>query len=429
MLIYDLTQGKYNHCFNDVKTLEKQSEANIRHVFPPYYSKFLFIHTKRAECTTAPMQLLFNTTPIFLVDTTMVGNHLFVDEGGYYVHVPGDKSSSLCDDEELDIDEWVKSKEDTSESEYSQVTIADLLGVYVQDDALVQKKIFIWLDKIENYAKKHSQKEEDIKGNAQSLLNLVLFHELGHALMDVELYGETPSPKFSYRNDHVYKYIEEAYANCIALTCLYWDVIEEVHINRDDHGYSFKNHFSSPKVSFIKNFVLGQGAGYSVGWELFERFSYYLYSIEQWMCVKILFDYELACCLRNFWKSKNFSNIDYVKQVGRDKWFLLKDHFNKYKVMDINTRRWVSCFNRYDYFWSFDEKGLSIVKEDGFWGCIDENGDELVPCIYDWIDSFKNGVSIAKKGELYGAIDKYNHIVIPFKYSRKEAEGLLKRLH
>lgn len=427
MMIYDLTQGKHHQFFGDAKTLKKHFEDTVRKVSGPCISDFLFIRANKTYCSIAPLQLLFNTTPIFLVDTTMADSFVFVDECGFRIEVPEDKEFSFGAGEEFDIDKWVKSKERTSEKEDTPMTITDLMGVYIQDDVLVQKKIFIWLDKIENYAKKYSQNEEDIKGNAQALLDLVLFHELGHALMDVELYGEAPAPQFSYRHDYVYRFIEEAYANCIALTCLFWDVLEEERPNKDSYGFSFKGHFTSRKDSFIKDFVLGQRPGYSSGWELFEKYTCYSFGIEQWMCVKILFDYELACCLRDFWKNKDFEKIDYIRNVGRADWFLLKDHYNKYKVMDRNTRQRVNRFNRYDSFGPFNKEGLSIVKEDGLWGCIDVSGKELIPCIYDWIVGFEKGVSIAKKGKLYGAIDVHNQIVIPFKYSREEIERMLNR--
>lgn len=427
MIIYDLTQGKHRQFFGDVKTLKKHLEDNIRNVSGPCISDFLFIRANRSYGAIAPLQSLFNTTPIFLVDSTMADRFVFVDEAGFRVEVPEDKGFSLGNDEEFDIDEWVRSKECTNESEYTPMTIADLLGVYIQDDVLVQKKIFIWLDKIESYAKKYSQKEEDIEGNAQALLDLVLFHELGHALMDVELYGEAPAPQFSYRDDYVYRFIEEAYANCIALSCLYWDVLEEERNNKDRYGCPIKKPLTSPKDSFLKDFVLGQGPGYSIGWDLFERHTFYLYNIEQWLCTKILFDYELACCLRDFWKDKNFKTIDYIRVIGREDWFALKDHYNKYKVMDRNTRQRVNRFKRYDSIWSFNSEGLCDVVEGGLWGYIDVNGNELIPCIYDYLDGFEKGISIAKKGELYGAIDLHNQIVIPFKYSREEVERMLNR--
>ena len=246
--------------------------------------------------------------------------------------------------------------------------------------------------------------------------------------MDVELYGATPSPIFSYSDDYVYRFIEEAFANCIALTFLLWVFLEEQINNRRDRDYYHPRRDISPsRVQFIKDFVSHQGIGYSNGWDMFERYTIYTYQIEQWMCVKVLFNYELACCLRNFWKDKDFSKIDYVKRVGRDEWFLLKDRNNQYMVMDINTRRWVSRFHRYDYFFFFED-GLCEVRNNHFYGYVDEDGNEIIPCIYTYLTSFKKGICIAKKGEdIYGAIDIHNRIVIPFKYTRKEVDRMLHR--
>lgn len=71
MMIYDLTQGKHHQFFGDVKSLKKQFEDGIRKVSGFCISDFLFIRANKTYCSIAPLQLIFNTTPIFLVDTTM----------------------------------------------------------------------------------------------------------------------------------------------------------------------------------------------------------------------------------------------------------------------------------------------------------------------------------------------------------------------
>jgi hypothetical protein len=68
MMIYDLTQGKHLQFFGDVKTLKKQFEDTIRKVSGPCVSDFLFIRSNKTYSSIAPLRLLFNTTPIILVD-------------------------------------------------------------------------------------------------------------------------------------------------------------------------------------------------------------------------------------------------------------------------------------------------------------------------------------------------------------------------
>lgn len=71
MMIYDLTQGNHHQFFGDVKTLKKHFEDTVSKASELCISDFLFIRANKTYCSIAPLKLLFNTTPIFLVDTTM----------------------------------------------------------------------------------------------------------------------------------------------------------------------------------------------------------------------------------------------------------------------------------------------------------------------------------------------------------------------
>jgi len=50
------------------------------------------------------------------------------------------------------------------------------------------------------------------------------------------------------------------------------------------------------------------------------------------------------------------------------------------------------------------------------YGAIDENGNEIIPCIYSDLEDFENGYAVAKKGDYYGIISNKNGIAIPFEY-------------
>lgn len=50
------------------------------------------------------------------------------------------------------------------------------------------------------------------------------------------------------------------------------------------------------------------------------------------------------------------------------------------------------------------------------YGFIDVNGDEVIPCQYDWAIPFFNGVAIVERNEMYGFVDKTGKEVIPIIY-------------
>jgi hypothetical protein len=65
------------------------------------------------------------------------------------------------------------------------------------------------------------------------------------------------------------------------------------------------------------------------------------------------------------------------------------------------------------------------------WGFIDAKGIEIVPPIYDEVESFSEGLALVKNGSLYGFIDKTGTEVVPPIYndskSFKEGLALIKR--
>ena len=49
-------------------------------------------------------------------------------------------------------------------------------------------------------------------------------------------------------------------------------------------------------------------------------------------------------------------------------------------------------------------------------GYVNEDGFVVVPIIYEWVDSFTNGIAIVKKNNKYGGVNKEGEEVIPLKY-------------
>lgn len=90
---------------------------------------------------------------------------------------------------------------------------------------------------------------------------------------------------------------------------------------------------------------------------------------------------------------------------------------------------------KYDEVWSFSE-GLAVVELDGKWGYIDKTGEEVVPFKYDQVWDFSDGLALVAvengKDEYgtqiykYGYIDKTGKEVVPCKYDWAEtfSEGL-----
>lgn len=396
---FDLTRGKYPSIYDNTY-IGNEEVARRRMFFDEVYDT----------------ESLLSNIPVFLVESSMANEYINVPGCDCIVRIPCDKSV-LVTDEDFDIDEWVNSKEGYSDETIIErvdrgLSVVDLLGVYVYSNAndLIPRRIFIWMDKIMEYAENNTDKrnysKQQVECNAKELFYLVLYHELAHALMDVGLYGKVPAPNFSYANDYPYRFIEEAYANAIALEALL------------SQNTTFFTSSQKAAQQFVVDFVKSQGAGYREGWDIYEERNSLDGLIIQWMYVKLLFNYDVACHLGEFWKYKRFHDINYFKSVDRKGWLVVQDRYKKWCMTDLSTAKPVNGFKKYDYFWSFDEYGLCMVRLDqhpGYlYGYVNEQGVEQIPVEYEYIYRFEDGITIAKKDGRYGAVDLENNIVIPF---------------
>ena len=283
--IFDLTRGKYSKMYGGLQMYDLSPMSS-------------FIHSFGGNSDVASR---LSDIPIFLVESTMEGEYISVPEEGCRVCVSPDKFCSLSG-EKFDIDEWFRSKEDSvcKPNEPTSVVINDLLGVYKYDNhsGLMPRKIFIWMDKIQKVVDEKTKAGQSKPSNAGALFDLVLYHELSHGLMDVELYGKIPASGFTY-SDYVYRCIEEAYANAISLKTLE---------NKDSDDEKAKEEAEKAKV-FIKDFVQNQGPGYKDGWDLYSNDCVRAKEVEQWMYAKVLFNDDVALEIRNFWK-------EYPESIG-----------------------------------------------------------------------------------------------------------------
>ena len=65
-----------------------------------------------------------------------------------------------------------------------------------------------------------------------------------------------------------------------------------------------------------------------------------------------------------------------------------------------------------------DTEKLLKVKKNGKWGCLNLDGSERLPCIYDEMDDFREGnPAFVKKDDKYAFVDALGNFITPFCYS------------
>lgn len=308
-------------------TDDKYSQAYVNLDWYDYRDKFetIFNHNKYFQeiFRKALGKSLVNADeflekiPIYLVDTQMSDTDQQYSENSEEksIHVPSDKRTVAL--EEFDIDKWLKSKDgehpSTEEKSSQNSRETELLAIYINDGS---PRIFIWVDKIIHRW----------PNNSEALFTFILFHELAHAMMDVTLYGVQPAKNFTER-DVPYVFIEESFADALALKM----VDEEYELEKDN----------------IMKFIKSQGGKYSKAviklWK-----SDCLDLVSQWMAMKVLFDYDLAHLIHDFWKDKDFNKLICFESVGHPQWFARKKSMNKWILTDATSLMPVQGVNEYE---------------------------------------------------------------------------------
>ena len=97
---------------------------------------------------------------------------------------------------------------------------------------------------------------------------------------------------------------------------------------------------------------------------------------------------------------------------------VLKDYRGdrKFGFIDTNGKEIVPC--KYDYVENFHE-GLAIVRigwTNSKYGFINTMGNEVVSCIYDFAYSFHEGLAAVRTNGKWGFVNNCGEVVIPFKY-------------
>ena len=64
---------------------------------------------------------------------------------------------------------------------------------------------------------------------------------------------------------------------------------------------------------------------------------------------------------------------------------------------------------------TISDNGASVEK-DNKWGFVNAQGQEIVPCIYEKIENFKNDVARVKRNNKWGLVNSQGQEIIPCKY-------------
>lgn len=413
MQIIDLTQGKYPIADAFMGIRLDKFVLSCQTYRGPFNKSFLF-NSHNAGTIQQKQYCFLQKVPIFLVDTSMSGTKFLVPETGMMIDIPLDNYSSFeCkdkDDEDLDffrklLDRNTREDNESEDKKGKLVpVIYDYLAVYVasavQDD--VPARIFIWIDKVCGHTRQ--------KKLQRALLEQVILHEYGHALLDVCLYGFGHTSLFSY-SDYPYRYLEEMCANAFSL----------------HYG---NRHWDKKQMAFIEKFVKSQPKEYAAGWHLcnvFHPMDLEDGVLEFWMWSKIYLDEDIIKILDWFWKDKDykiflshrilkFLSTTHAKIVlgdscGKNYWEYRDLSNDKIGIVKIERQTHYVTDAKYDSVWSFDENGLCMVRIDHHYGYVNTSGIEQIPIKYDYIYSFENGLTIAKQRNEYCIIDENDNFI------------------
>ena len=142
-----------------------------------------------------------------------------------------------------------------------------------------------------------------------------------------------------------------------------------------------------------------------------------------------IFEGYIACMAENS-RFNYFSRLfvpEVFENVSHANWIAVKNSSKKWCLIDAKKLKGIDGFKEYNSFWSFGEDGLCMVRldqEKGYlYGFINLKGEEQIPVEYDYIYSFENNITIAKKDGRYGAIDMNNKEVIPFNLPYVDVRG------
>lgn len=97
---------------------------------------------------------------------------------------------------------------------------------------------------------------------------------------------------------------------------------------------------------------------------------------------------------------------------------------NKIKLVRAGQLEWkfyrkdgrIIDLAKYSMIEDFFSLGVAMVKKNDKYGFINEDGVEVIPCIYNDAHPFNNDIAIVEYNGMYGALNRKGSIVIPFEY-------------
>ena len=89
---------------------------------------------------------------------------------------------------------------------------------------------------------------------------------------------------------------------------------------------------------------------------------------------------------------------------------------NIYHIIQVYQNLSYMILNSYEVIELGVEDGCFAVKQNGLWGFINEEAEEIIEPQYENYCAFSNGFAAVCKNNKWGFIDKQNEIVIPFEY-------------
>jgi len=105
--------------------------------------------------------------------------------------------------------------------------------------------------------------------------------------------------------------------------------------------------------------------------------------------------------------------FEYVSRNGFKEGLIVTKYETKYGCVDYHSKEVIPFI--YDNIESFSE-GLAAVRKNSYWGFIDKKGEQLIPIIYQEARSFSEGLAALKRLKKWGYVNLLGEVVIPFIY-------------
>ena len=103
---------------------------------------------------------------------------------------------------------------------------------------------------------------------------------------------------------------------------------------------------------------------------------------------------------------------------------IIKEALHKEPMVKL-TPEFCKAVRKYNCLFDF-ENGFASVRNGEKWGVINTEGKEVVPCIYDMVNSFHDELAAVCKNDKWGYVNTKGELVIPciYEYANDFSEGL-----